>query len=459
MTEQDTTKKQPAERYVAAIEISSSKIIGAVGVTRGRGDLTVLAIEQEKGVECVRYGRIQNVEEAYLRLQRIIDKLERRPSVSPRRITGVYVSLAGRSMRNISAHIDRRLPDDTEIGETLLADLRAEALRQSIDSSLEIVDAVPRTFRVNRTETKRPAGMIGNEIEATYDLIACSPVLRRNIERAVQDKLRLHINGFVVTPLALGHLILSDDERRLGCMLVDMGAETTTVSIYRNGNLHYLATLPLGSRNITKDITTLNVLEEHAEDIKLSSGNAIAAEHHSSINLNGIKLSDVSNLVVARAEEIVANINEQINYADMNDESLPGGIIAVGGGFKLNGMTELLERQSNLRVRLGRLPAYVDLEDTKAPSLESMEVVSVLYAGATLPEAASDVCLETPHREDLPATGEENPDEPELSDDNEKKSRRGGERQRQYGRVVDSARNWFKKMFDPGNEDTDNPEL
>lgn len=447
------------ERYVAAIEISSSKIIGAVGVTRGRGDLTVLAVEQERGVECVRYGRIQNVEEAYLRLQRILYRLESRACVSPRRISGVYVGLAGRSLRNIVAKVDRKLPEDTEVGQRILDELRREASLQSIDSSLEVVDAVPRSFRINNNETKQPVGMIGNEIEGTYDLIACSPLLKRNIERVVQDKLGLSIEGFVVTPLALSHLILSDDERRLGCMLVDMGAETTTVAIFSNGNLRYLATIPLGSRNITRDITSLNVLEENAEDIKVSSCSAIASEHQSSINVDGIKLSDISNLVVARAEEIVANINEQISYADMTDESLPGGIIAVGGGFKLNGMTDLLQRQSNLKVRLGRLPSYVDMEDTKAPTRESLQVVSVLYAAATLSD--SNRCLEMPHREEMPDTG----DDPEDTEEEKKKKKKptpeeeDKSREHRYGEKVGILRGWLKKMFDPGNEDTDNPEL
>ena len=82
-------------------------------------------------------------------------------------------------------------------------------------------------------------------------------------------------------------------------MLVDMGAETTTVTIYRKGCLRYFATLPFGGRNITRDITSLNVLEENAEDIKITSGNAIPRDTASSLNLNGVKLSEVSNLIVA----------------------------------------------------------------------------------------------------------------------------------------------------------------
>lgn len=450
--ENDNIQAEPQERYVAAIEISSSKIIGAVGRTHGHGDLTVIAVEQEHGVECVRYGRIQNVEEAYLRLQRIVDKLERRSGVAPRKIDSFFVGLAGRTMRNITTKVNRTLPDDTEITQEMLRSMRDEALSQAVDSSLEIVDAVPRTFYVNNAEAKNPVGMIGSSIRATYDLIVCSHVLKRNIERVVHDKLGRDIAAFVVTPLAVGHLILSDDERRLGCMLVDMGAETTTVSIYRSGALQYLATIPLGSRNITRDITTLNVLEEHAEEIKITSGNALATDTPSTISINNnIKLQDVNNLVSARAEEIVANINEQINYAALSDEELPRGIVVVGGGSKLNGLIELLERQSNLSVRRGKLPAYVDLQDSKAPSTETIELVSVMYAGATL---SNKECTRMPEKPAIPATGPEPEPEPKPKP----KPKTGG-----FGagwrKFTERTEKLLSGMFNPGEEDQDDSEL
>jgi cell division protein FtsA len=70
------------------------------------------------------------------------------------------------------------------------------------------------------------------------------------------------VNGIILSPLAVAKHVLSYDERQLGCMLVDLGAETTTVSIYKNDALIHIATLPFGGRNITRDIMSLNVLEE-----------------------------------------------------------------------------------------------------------------------------------------------------------------------------------------------------
>ncbi|MBD5371330.1 MAG: hypothetical protein HDR80_09350 [Bacteroides sp.] len=393
------------ERYIAAIEISSSKVIGAIGRVHDGGQVDIIAVEQEKCVETVRYGIIQNLEETSTRLSRVLDRLMRRPAVSPRRITGVFIGLSGRSLRSIPTTVRLTLPDETEIDDAIIARLRSDALNIAIDNTLEVVDGVPRCYRIGTLETTSPKGAIGNEIVADFDIVVCRPEVKRNITRVVRDKLGLRIEGFVVTPLAVGHLILTEHEKRLGCMLVDMGAETTTVSIYRKNALFYLATLPFGGRNLTRDIQSLSILEDKAEEIKITSGCAIAPDTPSTLNLNGVKVADVINHTVARSQEIMANITEQVTYAQLKEKDLPGGLICIGGAVKLNGMTDLMARETGLQVRIGRLPGYVVIEDIKGQSAEITQVASVLYAGATLTEAN---CLEIPRREEIPVNG--NPD-------------------------------------------------
>lgn len=399
------------ERYIVAIEISSSKIIGAVGRATPSGQLDIIAVEQEKAVDAVRFGVIRNLEDTSMRIARIIDKLERKPAVAPRKISSVFIGLSGRSMRSITANASLSLPGETEITDEILARLHSQASAQAVDSSLEVVDAVPRTYYVDKRETHNPRGMIGSSISAVYDLIVCRQELKRNIERTVADKLGMKIEGFVVTALACSRLILTDEDRSLGCMLVDLGAETTTVSIFKNNNMLYFATIPMGSRNITLDLTSLSILEVRAEDIKITSGNAIPSESVSALNLNGVRMSDISRVIVARAEEIAANIQEQTVYAGIDESALPAGIIGIGGGFKLNGMLDLVG--SYIPARRGQLPSFVRVEETKAPVSEIIEVASILYAGA---RETDKECLEMPGQAELPATGEPNavPEEPQT---------------------------------------------
>lgn len=404
------------ERYIAAVEVSSSKIAVAIGKTKGTGNLEIVAVEHETtGEGCVRYGIIQNLEETSMIVSRLFSRLEQRASITPRKIKGVIVGLGGRSLRNVTKEVDLSLPEDTEISEEILERLRDQAMHSAIDNTLEVVDAVPRIYRVGNSETTSPKGMIGNRISAVYDLIVCRSELKRNIRRTITDKLNIEVDGFVITAMATGHLILTPEEKRLGCMLVDLGAETTTVTIYQKGALHYFATLPMGGKNISRDIASLGVVDNKAEEIKITSGNAIADNNVPALNINGLKLSDISNLVVARSEEIVANIIEQLEYAGLKETNLQGGIVMIGGGSRLKGMRELLEQQSDLPVRRGTLPDYVKIEDAKAHGVEIAEIASVLYAGATLSDKES---LAMPEKQALPVNGvldfgSDDPEEPE----------------------------------------------
>lgn len=405
------------ERYIAAIEVSTSKIIAAVGKTKGNGSLDVIAVEQESTAEGgVRYGIIQNLEDTSTSVSRIFTRLEQRSAIHPRKIKSVIVGLGGRSLKNITKEVSLSLPEDTEITDDILDRLHEQAIHSAIDNTLEVVDAVPRVFKVGNSKTSSPKGMVGNHISGIFDLIVCRPELKRNIRRTIVDKLHLEVDGFVVTAMATGHLILSPEEKRLGCMLVDMGSETTTVTLYQKGALHYFATIPMGGRNISRDIASLGVVDAKAEEIKITSGNALSENNIPNLNINGLKLSDISNLIVARSEEIVANIIAQIEYAGIKDSDLPGGIVCIGGGFRLKGLLELLEMESGISVRRGVLPDYVKIEDTRANGSEIAEVASILYAGATLSDKES---LYMPERSAMPTNGVL-PFDPEEDSDNKK---------------------------------------
>ena len=423
--------------------------MATVGKTGPGGTLDVIAVESEQNSDATRYGIIQNLDVTAGNVSRVFGRLEQRTGVSPRKIKSVIVGLSGRSLRNIATDVSISLEDDTEIDDSILERLRNQAMNSAIDSSLEVIDAVPRTYRVGKVKTLNPKGMVGNAITGVFDLIVCRPEMTRNIRRTICDKLHLDLEGFVVTAMATGHLILTPEEKRLGCMLVDMGAETTTVTIYQKGALHYLATIPMGGRNISRDIASLGVVDSKAEEIKITSGNALAESNVPNLEINGLKLSDISNLVVARSEEIVANIIAQLEYAGIKDSELQGGIVCIGGGFRMKGILELLEMESNIPVRRGTLPEYVRIEDTRANGVEMAEVASVLYAGATLTDKES---LYMPERPGMPVNGVlplENDDS-----DEEKKSNKSETPSKPKSSFFEKMGKRIGSLFS-GNEDDD----
>lgn len=396
------------ERYVAAIEVSSSKIMAVVGKVSDDGRFEVIASDHERGVESVRYGIVQNLEETALCIDRILQRLERKPAIAPNTITGLFVGLSGRSLRSIPTTVSLKLANDTEITQEILDRMRDQARQTDIDASLTIVDAIPRNYTIGKYETLSPRGMVGSDISATFDLIVCRPEMQRNLTRTLTEKVKVDVKGYLVTALTSAAIVLTSEEKRQGCMLVDMGAETTTVTIYRKGSLVYFATLPMGGRNITRDLSSVCGLEEKAEDIKTSMGNAMPQNTAPSHSVAGLRMSDLQNIIVARAEEIVANIIEQISYAGLKETDLPGGIVCIGGGCRLNGIMDLLAHKTGLNVRCGQVPQYITISDSRAQQAEILEAIGILYIGAT---NSDESCLEVISSDDLPVMGEANAEE------------------------------------------------
>ncbi|MDE7135366.1 MAG: rod shape-determining protein, partial [Muribaculaceae bacterium] len=198
-----------------------------------------------------------------------------------------------------------------------------------------------------------------------------------NLNRVIVDRLKLEPVRFIVTPLAIADCVLSREEKALGCMLVDFGAETTTTVICKGGALKYLITLPMGSRNITRDLMSLNYLEDQAESFKRSIG-IIPTGHD-------VRIADqpaISNYIEARASEIVANVLAQIEYAGLQPSDLPSGIIVTGGGSRLKGLSEKIAEQSKMTVRLATSPRCIRLSDTSVLADNSIDIISLLLEAA-----------------------------------------------------------------------------
>ena len=378
-------------RYIVAFEIGSSKIRGAVGVVDNSGVVDVIAVEEEKLTDRVRYGCIQNVDVANA-IDTVVERLQAYPAVEPRTITGVYVGLGGRSLTSTMVDVSMQLPVETEITEPIITELKKRAAATT-DPDRDTVDVVPVRFTVDNKTQANPVGTFGQSVGARMAVLTCAPQIKRMLRRVIEERLGMKIQDYIVRPLAEAALVLTEDERRLGCMFVDFGAETTTVSVYRGGAPVYVATLPIGSRNITLDLIALNYIEERAEEIKKVSGNALAvdAARRGKGYAEGIDYTDINNYVHARADEIVANIIAQIEYAGVTAADLPGGIVIVGGGARLRGFNELLQQQSKLPVRQGAPSASVRITDGSIHGTEMVDVISVLVAASRMPDHLNDV--------------------------------------------------------------------
>ena len=397
---------------IVALEIGSSKICGAVGTVNAEGILTVKIVEEEPLVDSVRYGQPRNIKVASTSIQRILRKIQNR--LEGRKILNAYVGIGGRSLGSIATQVERNLPPETEVTPELLNRLNIEA-KNSANTDKDILKVEPKAFFIDNVRIdKDPVGMYWSDIRMDANLIVCRKQLKRNVDLLVKETVGLGVAGYVTRPIAEAELVLTPDEKRLGCMLVDFGAETTTVAIYKQGRLQYLSTLPMGSRNITRDITTLNYVEEEAENIKITRGHASYTRETG----DSVSLPEITHLVVHRTSEIIANIKAQIKYASLTAQELPGGIVIVGRGAKLPGFSEKVAGETALKVRIGTANSpMVRIGDSRIPS-DSVDIISILLAGSADPVE----CIEPKPEPVTPQEEQKTEPEPE---DNDGKSSKG----------------------------------
>ena len=382
-------------QYIVALEIGSSKIVGAIAEKSPDGFLNVRYLQEEKHLNCVRYGIVQNVENIKSIINRILKNLE---GAIDGRVTQVYMGVSGRSLHSIVSEVNRSVDTTVAITKELIDRIIHEATSTPIRNH-DTVDIVPRAYYVDKVETLNPVGQFGSSIKIKVNLIVSKPSLKLNLNRLMT--FGVPAKDYIVTPLAVGEQILSESDRELGCMLVDIGAETTTVSIYKNKALIYLNTLPLGGRNLTKDVMNgLNVLEETAENVKKNINNPLDPANVSSVVIEGVSARDAANYISARAGEIIANINQQLADAEVSPDEIKS-IVLIGGCAHLGGLQQRLAEIIKIKVRMGQNPSTLNI---LAPEINRMEYIEIFSLLAKAAEQIEDgvTCVELNRYENGP---------------------------------------------------------
>lgn len=360
------------------------------------GPLVIEGVEAEELAGSVRHGRIQNVDEVSAALQRTVEAMEARPGFAPAHIVGLYIGVGGRSLATVNATVRITIPDETPIDRKLIERLEDEAAQQAPEGRT-VLSVIPLRYTVDDLVTVNPIGVIGSRLSAEYTVVHCDPRNLRNIETVVNKRLGLDICGWIVRPLAIAELCVTPEESKPGCLLADIGAETTTVSIFKDCHLRYIATIPLGSRHITNDLSMgLGITESEAENIKRRLGNAVADSAATSVDQIRI-----DKYVQARAQEIAANIVAYIEFAGFKNTDLGGGIIITGRGSKLKNFGRLLESQSRMKVRKATPRIKLDITDTSVVESDMLDLIAVAAKGVELaasPDAAPSIDAPEPEK-------------------------------------------------------------
>lgn len=337
------------KEFIVAIELGSTKITGIAGQKNLDGSFSILAVAKEDASQCIRKGIVYNIDKTVLCISNIVKKLE---TTLKTKIACVYVGVGGQSLRSIKNVVGKEMPQETVVTIDMIDEMR-DTNRSMPYPDLEILNAAVQEYKVDNQYQLDPVGIPCKRLEGNFLNIVWRKTFYRNLNRCFEQA-GVKIAELRISLLALANNVLTENEKRTGCVLVDMGADTTSVAVYYKNILRHLAVIPLGSNNITKDIASFQLEESAAEQLKLKYASAVSIDtvYNSNETLpldaeRKLEVSIFNNIVEARIEEIVSNVEHQIPIE--YNSNLLGGIILTGGGANLKNIEEAFRRYTNIK--------------------------------------------------------------------------------------------------------------
>ena len=360
------------DNFIVAIELGSSKVTGMAGRKQPDGAIQVLAFAQEPSTSFIRKGRINNVSKMTQCIISMKEKLEQKMQKS---ISRVYVGIGGMGMHTVANNVVRHFDSKVEITQEMV-DAMCDENRNSANADRDILEAVPQEYHLGTQIQNDPVGIMSDSIEGHYLNIVANSSVREEIRNCFRAA-GITIADLPINVLAMADAMLTEPEKRSGCVFVDMGAETTSVAVYKNNLLRHLAVIPLGGANINRDIMSLQIEDDEAEQSKLKYGSAVPTDdsdsHKPIVTSDGRKIpyDEFMGLVEARVEEIILNVKNQISLSGYDMNQLIGGLVITGGASHMRGIDQAFTSDTkfekirfvhNIRISL-RATDYPGLND------------------------------------------------------------------------------------------------
>ena len=337
-----------AKEFIVAIELGSTNIIGVAGKKNIDGSISILSVIKEDSTSCINKGVVYNIDKTVQCLTNIIKRLE---TSLKSKVAQVYVGVGGQSIRSVKNTLIKDLPLDTVVTLDMVNELM-DANRSMTYPAQEVLDAITQEYKVDAQYQLDPVGIQCTRLEANLLNILWKKSFYRNLNKCF-DNAGIAIAEMYLAPLALADSVLTDVEKRVGCVLVDLGAETTTVSVYYRNILRHLAIIPLGGNNITIDIASLQMDDENAEKMKRKYASAYTESKDIDENLKysidedrQVDSKTFIEIVEARLEEIIKNVWYQVpsEYTD----KLLGGFIITGGVSNMKNIEKAFKQHTGV---------------------------------------------------------------------------------------------------------------
>lgn len=364
----------------SSIDIGTSKISTLIATIGEEGFANIIGVSTVPS-RGLRKSQVVNIEEATSAISQSLEGAERMAGTS---VSSAFVSVGGSHIASLNSHgVVAVAEPEKEISSSDVKRVVEAAKAVSLPSSREIIHVLPRGFIVDGQEgIVDPVGMTGVRLEVDTHLVTGGSIGIRNLRKCVEE-LGVEVSGMVFSGLASAYASLSDTEKELGVVLIDIGGGTTDVAIFVEGALSHSSVIPIGAINITKDLAAgLRVSLESAEKIKLMLGtipkSPVLPEEEETkpkgkiltnddIDVSGLGLSEemrtvskktlVEGIIKPRLNELFTFVGLEIKKSGFGGMT-PSGVVITGGGAETVGAVEAARRNLAMPVHIG-MPSKV----------------------------------------------------------------------------------------------------
>ncbi len=344
--------------FSVVIDVGTSKLAAFAGIKNEEGKIEILAAAKlpSKGIK---RGVVLNIDEAANSVEQLLEEILQQVDGKIKKVDLAY---AGQPIKIFEFKNSQLTSGEGMVTQADVDELFREAENMGLDEDFRILHIIPQSFIVDDEPAElNPVGAIGRKIEATFKLMAVPEVYIANFNR-VLDKLGVELGEVTLAPLAAAEAALTEDEKELGAILLDIGAGTTKLAVFHEGIMIHGAVIPFGGNVVTQDIKEgCSILPKWAEQLKVQYGQALGdfADERKVVTIPGhngwepkeISFKSLAFIIQARMEEIIDSVYFQIEKSGIADQ-LGSGIVISGGTAGLNNLVSLVKFRTGMDARL-----------------------------------------------------------------------------------------------------------
>ena len=348
------------EEIVVGVDVGTSKVCALIGRLNRTNQLEILGVGTEP-CNGVRKGIIVDIDSTSSSIRAAIEQAE---SMAGLKVGSAYVNLVGAHVSVINNRISTDVGgENREITSKDIEKILYSVRNIAIPEDRQIIDVIPRQYIIDGyDEIIDPVGMVGVKLEVDADIIAGKITSVQNIVKSM-EKVNVKLDGLVVEALATAEMVLTPEEKDMTTVLIDIGGGITDVSVFRNKNLIFYDSIPVGGDHITNDISLgLKIPYAEAEKVKKEYSLALVSLikndqefYVSDLGDNrrkSIKVSETVEIVEARVHEIFSLVRDLLDRTVLKGNHVSGIILTGCGIIYADGCLQLAGEVFGLPVRI-----------------------------------------------------------------------------------------------------------